>query len=118
MPDDLFHVALQEVENALEEMRARRTAVDTVVAVRVDLHVKGLARLHEGFRHLRAVAIVHVVVGRAVDEQEVAVKLIGTRDGVHQLIVGILLRRAHVAFGVDGVVEFPVGRRRHRHAAT
>lgn len=61
------------MENALEEMRARRTAVDAVVAVRVDLHVKGLARLHERFRHLRAVAVVHIVVGRAVDEQEVTV---------------------------------------------
>ena len=105
------------MENALEEMRARRTAIDAVVAIRVDLHVKGLAHLHERFRHLRAVAVVHVVVGRAVNEQEVAVELVGTRDGIHQLIVGILLWRAHVALGVDGVVEFPVGRRRHRHAS-
>ena len=68
-------------------MRTRGTAVDTVVAVRVNLHLKWFVRLHQRLRHLGAVAIVHVVIGRAVDEQEVSMEFVGTRDWIHLLIV-------------------------------
>ena len=42
-------------------------------------------------------------------EQQSAVKFVGARDGISGIARRIFLRRAHVTFGVDGVVEAPVG---------
>ena len=89
-------------------MVAGVAAVDIVIAVRVDLHFKLLVGLHEGFAHFVGIAHVYVVIGCAVDEQEVAVKLGGAADGAAVVARGVLLRRAHIALGIDGVVVFPV----------
>ena len=87
-----------------------------MVAVGVDLHVELLAGLYEGLAILGGVAQVDVVVGRAVDEQEVARELRCAADGVVGIALAVFLRRAHVALGVDGVVVAPVGRGCHGHS--
>ena len=50
-------------------MQARVAAIDKVVAVGVDLHLKLLIGLYQSFRVFRAIAVVYIVVGRTVNEQ-------------------------------------------------
>ena len=59
----------EEFRYALIEMQARIAAIDKVVAVGVDLHLKLLVGLYQSFRVFRAIAVVYIVVGRTVNEQ-------------------------------------------------
>ena len=64
----VLQLGVEEVADAGEEMVAGVAAVDIVIAVRVDLHLKLLVGLHEGFAHFVGIAHVYVVIGCAVDE--------------------------------------------------
>ena len=114
---ELLHLGFDEVDDAGEEVVTGATAEDAVIAVRIELHIELLVGLHEGFCHFGAVAVVHIVVGGAVDEEEFAVELCSTRHGVHGVVVAILLRGAHIAFSIDGVIVLPVGGGSDSHAA-
>ena len=112
----LLQFLIKEAGDGFEEVVTGVAAVDIVVAVGVELLGKGFVGLYVSLAHLHKVAEVHVVVRRAVNEQEAAGELGGAADGAVGIALGILLRRAHIAFGVDRVVVFPVARRCHRHA--
>ena len=59
----------------------------------------------------------HIVVGCAVDEEQLAGELLCQLDGRGERVaLGVLFRRAHVALGVDGVVIVPIGRGSHGDA--
>ena len=59
----------------------------------------------------------HIVVGHSLQQQQLALELARVLHATSRVVaLRILLRRAHVALGVDGVVVAPVGRRRARHA--
>ena len=60
----------------------------------------------------------HVVVGRAVDEEELTAEFVGTPDGRDSVVVLVLLGSAHEALGVHGVVIAPVAGGCHCHATT
>ena len=60
----------------------------------------------------------HIVVGSACDDEELALEVLGTaQNGTFPVTFGILLRCAHKALGVDGVVELKVGDRGHSHTS-
>lgn len=103
----LQQMCIKVVGDACEEVQTRVATVDVVVAIGVDVHVELLVGLHQGFAVFVGIAHVHIVVGRAVDEQQVAAELRGTLQGVDVVSGCILLRCAHVAFGVYGVVISP-----------
>lgn len=65
----VLQIIEEELRHALIEMQARVAAIDKVVAVGVDLHLKLLVGLHQSFRVFRAIAVVYIVVGRTVNEQ-------------------------------------------------
>ena len=72
------------------------------------------AGLVEGLHQLHSVLEVHVVVGGAVNEEVFALEVLGVSGRrVEVVAVGVLLRRAHKALGVDVVVVAPVGDRCH-----
>ncbi len=90
--------------------------VDAVAPVRINHH----AELFVGFdqrvdQPLRAL-VVDVVIAAAVNQQQVALKLSGIRDRRTSLVAErVLLRQAHIALLVDGVVQPEVGHGRHCH---
>ena len=53
-----------------------------VVAILIDMHVKLYAGLNQRLGILKRLHEMHVVVGRSVNEQHVAVERIGTLNGV------------------------------------
>ena len=64
----------------------------------------------QSLHQLHGVLEVDVVVGGAVDQQVLALEVLGVgRRGVEIVTVGVLLRGAHEPFGVDVVVVAPVG---------
>lgn len=65
----VLQIIEEELRHALIEMQARVAAIDKVVAVGVDLHLKLLVGLYQSFRIFRAIAVVYIVVGRTVNEQ-------------------------------------------------
>ena len=65
----VLQIIEEEFRHALIEMQARVAAIDKVVAVGVDLHLKLLVGLHQSFRIFRTIAVVYIVVGRTVNEQ-------------------------------------------------
>lgn len=65
----VLQIIEEEFRYAFVEMQARVAAIDKVVAVGVDLHLKLLVGLHQSFRVFRAIAVVYIVVGRTVNEQ-------------------------------------------------
>ncbi len=59
----------------------------------------------------------HVVVGHAVREQQRRLQAFQPRQHAAQAIAfGVVLRMVEIALGVEGVVQAPVGHRRHRRA--
>jgi hypothetical protein len=60
------------ITDGFEQMQAGVTAKYAVIAVGVYLLTEHLALLHIGFAHLGKIAEVHIVVGRAMNEQQVA----------------------------------------------
>jgi hypothetical protein len=77
-----------------------------VRAPRVDTHIEDFA-LRDQVVHKELEALeVDVVVAKAVHDRKVAVKLGAEVDGRGLLVrFGVVLRQAHVAFPVDGIVE-------------
>lgn len=65
----VLQIIEEELRHALIEMQARFAAIDKVVAVCIDLHLKLLVGLYQSFRVFRAIAVVYIVVGRTVNEQ-------------------------------------------------
>ena len=66
-----------------EEVVAGVAAIDGVVAVGVGELAEVLVGMDEGFGVLCHVAEVHVVVGKAVDDEQASAKVLGTGDGAH-----------------------------------
>ena len=99
-------------------MQAGVAAKYAVVAVGVYLLTEHLALLHIGFAHLGKIAEVHIVVGRAMNEQQVAAQVSRTLYGVDSITRWVLLRGTHVTFGVHRVVVFPVAWSGHSHTGT
>ena len=65
----VLQIIEEELRHALIEMQARVAAIDKVVAVCIDLHLKLLVGLHQSFSIFGTIAVVYIVVGRTVNEQ-------------------------------------------------
>lgn len=109
---EVFHlvVFLEEVDDAGVEVQACDGACQAVVFVGVDLHFKVFSGFDEGGGVGEGVLEMDVVVGGTVDEEEVALQPVGEAEGRAEVVIGeILVGRAHKTFGIDGIVETPVG---------
>lgn len=85
-----------------------------MVAVRVDLHVELLVGLHESFGQFVCILHVYVVIGSSVAEQQISFQVGSPMDGgIVVVAFRVILRTAHVAFRVDGIIVTPVGHRSH-----
>ena len=102
---------LHEVaDEACVELEGGVATVDAVVAVGVDCHVELFVGLDKAFCQLVGVLYVYVVVCSTVAEKEVAFELADVVHGGIGVVAGsILCGRAHVAFGVNGIVVAPIG---------
>ena len=60
----------------------------------------------------------HIVIGCAVNEQEIPMKFSSTSDGIDRIVIGIFLGRAHITLGIDRVVVLPVGRSSNSNTTT
>lgn len=71
----LFQVSIPVLRDFLEEVEAGITPVDAMIFVRIDVHIKRLSSLHEclGVRH--EIIKVHIVIGRAMDDEECTLEL-------------------------------------------
>ena len=69
----LFQIINEIVGDERIHVQAGVAATDAVVAVCIDVHVKLDAGLYECFAIFCRVAEVHIVVGQAMDEQQLAV---------------------------------------------
>ena len=78
-----------------------------MVAVGVGELAEVFVGMHEGFGVLCHIAVVHVVVGRTVDDEQAAAQVLGTGDGAAIIALGVLLRCAHETLGVNRVVVAP-----------
>src|ERR1039458_5662293 len=108
----LFQRAVEEVHGHLLQL-ARRGAGDAVGLLRVQHELELLARQLQGIGHLQGVLEQHVVILEIVKDEELAFQVCRFRgEGGVLIAVGILLGKAHVALGVDGVVVDPTGHRR------
>ena len=88
-------------------MVAGVATVDGVVAVGVGELAEVLVGVHEGFGVFCHIAVVYVVVGRTMDDEQTAAQVLGTRDRTAIIAFGVLLGCAHETLGVDGVVVAP-----------
>ena len=68
-----FQFAIEEVGQTGVEVQTGFTAIDAVVAVGVELHLKGFVELHQRFGILRTVLEVNVVISQTVYKQQTAV---------------------------------------------
>ena len=60
----------------------------------------------------------HVVVGGARHNQQIAFEVLDSAKRRACIVAhGVLLRCEHESFSIDGVIETPVGHRRHCDAA-
>ena len=81
-----------------------------MIGVREEHHRERLVDRLQRVDQLERVVRMHVVVDHAVQEQQVARELARVLDAAARVVAfGILLRRAHIALGVDRVVVAPVG---------
>ena len=78
-----------------------------MVAVGVGELAEVLVGMNEGFGVLCHIAVVHIVVGRTVDDEQAAAEVLGTGDGAAVIAFGVLLGCAHETLGVDGIVVAP-----------
>lgn len=77
-----LQLLLEIAGDGAEEVQARVAALNEVVAVGVHLLTEEFAGLHISLLHFGKVAEMHVVVGRAMDEEQVATEVGRTLDGV------------------------------------
>ena len=98
-------------------MQGRPAAfADAVAAVGILHEVHGLAQGDQPVEQALRALEVHVVVARAVHYQEMASQPLGVADRRRRVIGGpALLRVAHIALLVNGVVQPLVGHRRDAH---
>ena len=81
---------------------------------RIELQVIGQVRVDQLLDELDGVLQMHIVVARAMYQQQPPVQLVRIRHhGEVAVLVGILRRLTHVALGVGRVVVPPIGHRRH-----
>ena len=114
----LFQMLVEPAGDAAVEVLAGVAALDEVVAVGIDELHEGDVGLHEGFGELGGIAVVHVVIGCAVADEEGTVELLGARHRVAVVAGGVFLGRAHIALGIDSVVVAVVGDGCHGHAGS
>ena len=88
-------------------MVAGVAAIDGVVAVGVGELAEVLVGMNEGFGVLCHIAVVHIVVGRTVDDEQASAQVLGTRDRTAIIAFGVLLGGAHETLGVNRVVVAP-----------
>lgn len=62
---------MEKFDEFLVEVRAGVSPVDAVVAVGIHLHFKLLVGRHEGIDIAQGVGVMHIVVGRTGNNQEV-----------------------------------------------
>jgi hypothetical protein len=66
----LLEVIQDKVRHLGEQMKAGITAKDPVVFIRVDGPFKRLVGLDQGFDHPHTILNVYIIIGRAVDQEE------------------------------------------------
>ena len=111
-------MSFEVVQNATKQVVAGVSTIDAVIAIGVDLHVKRLVGLHQRLRHFSAVAEMHIVIGSAVNEQEITMEFIHTSYGIDSVVVSVFLGSTHITLGVNCVVILPVGRRSDSYSTT
>src|SRR5207245_708208 len=112
-PTSSSEVVEEKLGDAPEQVQARGAIADAVAASRIDLNFGVAARLDELLGELNGVGEVDVVVVGAGGNQKFALELGGVGYRRRILVaLGVVLRQAHVALGVDGVVLAPVCDRR------
>ena len=74
---------LEVLRNLTEEMVACVASVDAVIAVRVREFSEVLVCLHEGFGIFCRITEVDVIIGHAMNKEQLAAKLRGTTDGAN-----------------------------------
>ena len=86
---------------------------DRVGAIRVSKHFELFVVRHQGIHQLGHTLIMHVVIRRTVNELQLALQVFRERNRRTVLVtIGVVLRQAHVAFLIYGVVKPLVGHRR------
>ena len=90
-------------------MIAGIATIDTVVAVRINQLAKILIGLYQCIDVVGSIAEVDIVVGCSVTEHQGTMELRCTGNGTVVVTRRILMRGAHEAFGIDGVVVAPRG---------
>ena len=82
-----------------------------MVAVRVDVHIKLLVGLYQGFAVFAGIAEVNIVIGSTMHQEQLTVELVYPVHGRRSFVTfHVFLRSTHETFGIDGIVETPVGR--------
>ena len=64
-----FYKLSKKNASCAHRVQARVAAIDKMVAVGVDLHLKLLIGLYQSFRVFGTIAVVYIIVGRTVNEQ-------------------------------------------------
>ena len=117
------------IDGLTEEVIARIPAKDAVIAVGIDQLPEILISLDQRLHILCRIAIMHIVVGQPVTEEQSPMQLGGSADRIHLVVSSlVLLRSTHIPLRIDGVIKPPACRRgdgdtspedraafRHRH---
>lgn len=74
----LLHALLEMIHQLAEEVVAGVATVDGVVAVGVGELAEVLVGMHEGFGVFCHIAVVDVVVGRTMDDEQASAQVLGT----------------------------------------
>ena len=94
-------MVIKIVLNAAQEMLACIAPVDIMVAVSVYLHIKLDVCLHKSLCQFGCVLVVHIVISRAMNDEEVTMELAVAVQRRAIIARRILLRRAHETLGVS-----------------
>ena len=109
---------VKEAQTLAEQVTARFTSIDAVVAVRVYQLFEVLVLLYQCLRVLRCVAEMHIVVSHAVTQQQIAAQLTCTRYRAVVIARRVLLRRTHETLCVNRVIVTPRRWRSNGNATT
>ncbi len=100
------------IDGLTEEVIARITTKDAVIAVGIDQLPEILISLDQRLDILGRIAIMHIVVGQPVTEEQSPMQLGGSADRIHLVVSSlVLLRSTHIPLRVDGVIKPPACRR-------
>ena len=89
------------------QMIACIATIYAVVTIGIRELVEILVGLYESLGIFRYMTEMHVVVSKAVADEQSSLKVLCTRDRRLIITFLILLRSAHIAFGIYGVVVTP-----------